>query len=50
MADKIPKEWLSIITNEAIRSHEQQKIKEKTKQRDYRLRNTTLLLKKSIIN
>ncbi|MGO4927379.1 hypothetical protein ACTQ5J_02095 [Fundicoccus sp. Sow4_F4] len=45
MSDKLPRELLAIITEQAIKSHEQQKVKEKTQQRDYRLRNATLLLK-----
>lgn len=45
MSDKLPRELLAIITEQAIKSHEQQRFKEKIQQRDYRLRNTTLLLK-----
>lgn len=45
MADKIPKEWLSIITNEVVKSHEHQKVIENKKREDWKLRNTSLLLK-----
>lgn len=45
MADKLPKEWLSAIVTEVTKEQKKQKRIAKQQSKDWRLRNTGLLLK-----